>query len=120
MISQRHLTQQLLDLAESLAGVRYRCKKYVHLLKEGWLTRFDYTEIDHCCQNFNLVDEWLQAKKLQSRGRVGCAEARLVRSRDIVKVVTAQLQRNETIFLHPVGVDEECDEARASLPSLQR
>lgn len=115
-----HSSNTTIHLAESLAGVRYRRKKYVHLLKEGQLTRFDYAEIDHCCQNFNLVDEWLDAKKLQSRGRVGYAEARLVRSRDIVKVVTAQLQSNETIFLHPVGVDEECDEARASLPLAHR
>jgi aminoglycoside N3'-acetyltransferase len=80
----------------------------------------DYSEIDHCCENFSFVDTWLEAKKLQRRGSVGYAEARLVRSRDIVNVVTAQLQSNETVFLHAPGVDEECDEARASLMSLPR
>jgi aminoglycoside 3-N-acetyltransferase len=44
-------------------------------------------------------------------------QARLARSRDIVGVVTERLHRDETIFLHPPGVDEECDEARASLLS---
>ena len=72
---------------------------------------------DHCCQNFVLVEGWLDsdAQPLQRRGRVGHAEARLIASRDIVNVVVAQLQRNETVFLHPFGVDEDCDEARASL-----
>ena len=40
---------------------RYRRKKYVTLLKEGRLSRFDYTEIDHRCQNFSLVDGWLES-----------------------------------------------------------
>ena len=78
-----------------------------------------YGEIDHCCQNFQLVDAWLAAAKLERQGRVGHAEARLIRSRDIVGVVCEQLQRNETVFLHSVGIDEQCDEVRASLPSFQ-
>jgi aminoglycoside N3'-acetyltransferase len=78
--------------------------------------RFDYREIDHCCQNFARVDGWLEERALQTRGKVGQAEARLIRSRDIVSLVTGQLSRDETIFLHPPGFDDECDEARASLP----
>lgn len=31
------------------------------------------------------------------------------------KKLMAQLRLNETVFLHPHGVDSECDEARASL-----
>lgn len=115
-----HDANTTIHLVESLAGVRYRRQKYALVLKEGQITRFDYAEIDHCCENFNLVDAWLEAEKLQSRGRVGYAQARLIRSRDIVKVVTAQIQSNETVFLHPFGVDEECDDARASLASLPR
>jgi hypothetical protein len=45
----------------------------------------------------------------------GEIEAHLIRSRDIVRVVVEQLQRDETVFLHPLGVDEQCDEARLSL-----
>ena len=71
--------------------------------------------IQRCCQNFGLVETWLEAEHLQHRGRVGCAEARLIRSRDTVRVVAEQLQRDETVFLHPLGVDEQCDEARLSL-----
>ena len=106
-----------IHVAEYLAGVRYRRKKLVMLRHAGQLTRFDYAEIDHCCQNFQLVDGWLEAQHLQRRGTVGHAEARLARARDIVAVVVEQLRRNETLFLHPLGVDEECDEARASLVS---
>ena len=112
-----HDADTTVHLAEYLAGVRYRRKKYVMLLKDGRFTRLDYAEIDHCCQNFNLVDGWLEARGLQRRGKVGYAEARLIGSGDIVNIVTEQLQVNETIFLHPLGVDEECDEARESLVS---
>lgn len=104
-----------IHLAENLAGVRYRRNKHVTVLREGISVRFDYREIDHCCQNFALVDDWLDEQNLQRRGMVGYAETRLMRSRDVVPVVTDQLQRNETIFLHPEGFDEECDDARASL-----
>ena len=39
----------------------------------------------------------------------------LARSRDVVGTALGRLQENETAFLHPFGVDTECDEARASL-----
>lgn len=102
-------------LAEALAGVRYRRPKHATVLRSGEPVRVDYGEIDHCCQRFALVDEWLDAARLQRRGIVGHAEARLVRSRALVEVVTAQLRSNETVFLHPYGIDVECDEARDSL-----
>lgn len=110
-----HDSNTTIHLAEFLANVRYRCKKHLTILKEGKPVRFDYHEIDHCCQNFNLVDRWLDEIGLQRKGRIGHAEARLASSRDIVAVVTEQLRTNETIFLHPKGVDPECDEARESL-----
>jgi len=74
-----------------------------------------YGEIDHCCQIFNLLDRWLEAEGFERRGIVRHAEAHLTRSRDIVGVALGRLRENETIFLHAVGVDIECDEARASL-----
>jgi aminoglycoside N3'-acetyltransferase len=104
-----------IHLAESLAGVRYRRAKYLTLLKDGVPKRFDYREIDHCCQKFSLVDGWLDEKGLQRRGKVGHSEARLASSRDVVAVVTEHLEKNETIFLHPKGFDQECDDAWASL-----
>ena len=110
-----HDANTTVHLAEHLAGVRYRRNKHVTILKDGKPSRFDYREIDHCCQNFNLVEHWLDERRLQSKGKVGHSEARLARSRDIVAVVSGQLRRDETVFLHPKGVDLECDEARDSL-----
>jgi aminoglycoside N3'-acetyltransferase len=110
-----HTANTTVHLAELLGGARYRRRKTVAHLVEGRLTWVEYGENDHCCQNFALVDGWLEAQGLQRRGRVGSAEARLARSRDVVSVVVEQVRRNETVFLHPHGVDEECDEARASL-----
>ena len=68
--------------------------------KEGRFHRFEYAEIDHCCRIFNRVDEWLDAEKLQHHGPVGHASACLMRSRDVVKIVTEQIRLNETVFLH--------------------
>jgi aminoglycoside 3-N-acetyltransferase len=110
-----HDSNTTIHLAEALAGVRYRRDKYVTLLQDGKPVRFDYREIDHCCQNFALVDGWLDDRNMQQQGKVGHAGARLMRSRAVVSVVTEHLGRNETIFLHPQGFDEECDDARASL-----
>lgn len=59
-----HDSNTTIHLAESLSGVRYRRKKYVTILKEGRPTRLDYEEIDHCCQNLNLLDGWLDERGL--------------------------------------------------------
>ncbi|MBN2046405.1 MAG: AAC(3) family N-acetyltransferase [Anaerolineaceae bacterium] len=110
-----HTENTTIHLGEFLAGARYRRPKSVVILRDGEPLRVFYGETDHCCDNFSLVDGWLDAKNQQSRGRVGHAEARLMRSRDVVEVVTEHLRQNETAFLHPFGVDDQCDEARMSI-----
>ena len=75
-----HTADTTIHLAEYMSGVRYRRKKYIYIQKEHLPVRFDYAEIDHCCQNFNLVDGWLDAQGFQRKGQVGHAEARLARS----------------------------------------
>ncbi|MEM7034647.1 MAG: AAC(3) family N-acetyltransferase [Chloroflexota bacterium] len=115
LLGMDHRTNTTIHLAELLAGVRYRRQKSSIVGQGRQLERIHYGEIDHCCQNFPLVDDWLAAKHQQHRGLIGYAEARLIRSHDIIDVVTAQLRANETAFLHPLGVDEQCDEARAIL-----
>jgi aminoglycoside N3'-acetyltransferase len=111
-----HDANTTLHLAENLAGVRYRRQAVATVLAAGRVTRCHYEEVDHCCENFSLADRWLDAAGLQRRGTVGHGEARLARSRDIVRLAVAHLQDDETVFLHPPGVCGECDEARASLP----
>ena len=111
-----HDANTTLHLAENLAGVRYRLQAVATVLVAGRVTRCHYEEVDHCCENFSLMDRWLDAAGLQRRGTVGHGEARLARSRDLVRVAVAHLQDDETVFLHPPGVCGECDEARASRP----
>jgi aminoglycoside N3'-acetyltransferase len=110
-----HGSNTTIHLGENMAGVRYRRDKYVIIMKDGKPTKFEYREIDHCCRNFSLVDGWLDERGLQQRGKVGYADSRLVRSQDIVEVVIERLRGNETTFLHPLGMDEECDDAWSSL-----
>ena len=96
-----HTANTTIHLGRVYRDARYRRKKYVTLLKEGRLSRFDYTEIDHCCQNFSLVDGWLESEGLQRRGPVGRAEARLVRSSDVIRVVTEKFNRTRPSFSIP-------------------
>jgi aminoglycoside N3'-acetyltransferase len=110
-----HDANTTIHVAETMAGVRYRRPKYVMIRAGEQLARYDYQEIDHCCENFNLMDQWLDAAHQQRRGTVGHAEARLMRAREVVEIVVARIRGNETVFLHEYGVDAECDEARASL-----
>ncbi|MDE2900148.1 MAG: AAC(3) family N-acetyltransferase [Chloroflexota bacterium] len=112
-----HDADTTVHLAENLAGVRYRRDKYVTVLQGGVQMRFEYAEIDHCCERFALVDTWLDERNLQRRCTVGHAEARLVPARNVVEVVVERLRADETAFLHPAGTDTECDEAWASLRS---
>jgi aminoglycoside N3'-acetyltransferase len=110
-----HDANTTIHLAESMAPVRYRRSKYLTVLEGGRPVRYRYEEIDHCCEKFNLLDVWLDEAKRQVRGVVGHAEARLMQSRDVVESALARLRQDETVFLHPPGVDHECDEARASM-----
>ena len=110
-----HHANTTIHLAEYTSGVRYRVPKKLRIRKDGEPVWFDYEEIDHCCQNFELADHWLAEREQITHGTVGHADARLMCSRDLVAVVTEKLTANETTFLHPYGVDEECDAARDSL-----
>ena len=110
-----HDANTTIHLAEALAGVRYRRQKSLTIIEDGTPTRYHYGEIDHCCEIFNLVDQWLDDGGRQRHGPVGHGEARLMASRDVVTTVLARLRANETVFLHEPGVDVQCDEARASI-----
>ena len=110
-----HDANTTIHLAEMLACVRYRRMKWLATLQNGRLVRLAYGEVDHCCQRFALLDEWLDATGLQRRGIVGRGAARLMRSRDVVGVAVDRLQTDETVFLHASGACDECDDARASL-----
>jgi aminoglycoside 3-N-acetyltransferase len=113
LIGVGHGADTMIHLAENLAAVRYGRYKYVTVWQDGRPTRYRYFEVDHCCENFSFMDEWLG--QLQLRGIVGHGEGRLARSRDIVHSALKHLAEDETVFLHPLGVCQECDEARSGV-----
>lgn len=110
-----HDANTTLHLAESMADVPYRMPHHITVLENGRPTRIDYLETDHCCQRFAFADAWLRERGLQREGRVGNAHARLLRSRDIVRVAMEQLARDPLLFLHPRGECAECDVAWESV-----
>lgn len=105
-----HDANTTLHLAELMAGVPYRKPQHITVLKDGRPTRVDYLENDHCCQGFNLVDNWLAGDGLQSEGLVGHAPSKLMRARDLINTVVPRLKRDPFTFLHPR--DETCDECQ--------
>jgi aminoglycoside N3'-acetyltransferase len=84
-----HDANTTLHLAELIANVPYRIRCHCTVLKDGRRQRIDYVENDHCCQRFALADNWLRREVLQREGRVGHALARLMRSRDLVRLAVA-------------------------------
>jgi aminoglycoside 3-N-acetyltransferase len=114
LLGVNHDADTTLHLAELLANVPYRQPKFITVLQNGRAVRIDYGENDHCAERFTLADGWLRERGLQSEGRVGHADARLIRARDIVSVALEHLAADPLIFLHPAGAGcEECDAARA-------
>jgi aminoglycoside 3-N-acetyltransferase IV len=113
-----HAANTTLHLAELIAGVPYRIQRAVTVFEYGQPRRIEYGENDHCCELFSLADEWLRERGLQAEGLVGHAQARLMRSRDLVEVAREHLSRDRVAFLHPPSVAcEECDAARESVTS---
>lgn len=112
-----HEANTTVHLAEWLAGVRYRVPAYATVFDKGRPRRIDYLEIDHCCERFAQVDDWLDSENLQLRGRVGYGEARLANSADIVRSVVRHLRDDDTTFLHPPGACDACDAAWRSFPA---
>lgn len=108
-----HDANTTLHLAELIAGVPYRVQKHITVHRHGRPVRVEYGENDHCCARFALADGWLRERGLQAEGRVGHAEARLVRARDVVQVAREHLARDSLLFLHPLDAGcTDCDEAR--------
>ncbi|WP_309890353.1 AAC(3)-IV family aminoglycoside N-acetyltransferase [Archangium sp.] len=115
LLGVNHDADTTLHLAELLARVPYRVPKSCTVLQDGRPVRLEYGENDHCCQRFTLADGWLRERGLQSEGRVGHAQARLVRARDVVSVALEHLAREPLLFLHPPSAGcADCDEARRS------
>ena len=115
LLGVNHDADTTIHLAELIAGVPYRIRKHITVLKDGRPVRVDYGENDTCAERFTLADGWLRERGLQSEDRVGHADARLIRSRHIVEVVLERLRRDPLLFLHLPGAGcEECDEARLS------
>jgi aminoglycoside N3'-acetyltransferase len=111
-----HDADTTLHLAELLAGVPYRVPRHCTVLRDGRPVRIDYGENDHCCERFALADEWLRAEGLQREAKVGHADARLARARDIVGVVLERLAQDPLLFLHDPSVRcAECDAARRAV-----
>lgn len=110
-----HDANTTVHLAENQAGMRYLRPKHATVLEGGQPVRRDYHELDHCCENFALLDGWLEAEGKQRRGVVGHGEARLLRARDVVSLTVPRLKADETTFLHPAGMCDECDDARRAI-----
>jgi aminoglycoside N3'-acetyltransferase len=112
LIGVGHEASTMIHFAEYIAAVPYRVPRFCTMLRGGRALRIDYMENDHCCRRFELVDRWLRQRGVLREGRVGDAQAKLVRARDLVETVRERLVRDPFIFLHPRAAGcRDCDEA---------
>lgn len=111
-----HTSDTTVHLAESMAGVPYRAKKYATMREGGVEVRVAYEETDHCCEGFAQVDGWLRAQGLQREGAVGHGVGRRARASDVVRVAVEAIGREACVFLHARGGGcADCEEAWASV-----
>lgn len=111
-----HSSNTTIHLAEVIAGVPYRSRKYCTVNQGGVPVRVEYDETDHCCENFGQMDAWLRRAGLQVEATVGHGPARLARASDIVRAAVDQLRVDPCVLLHPRGAGcHECDDAWASI-----
>jgi aminoglycoside N3'-acetyltransferase len=109
-----HDADTMVHLAEVMANVPYSVEKHCTVWENGRAARVAYLENDHCCQRFTLVGDWLGG--IEARGRVGAADARLARARDVVAVALEKLKADPLVFLHDEADGcEECRDARTSV-----
>jgi aminoglycoside N3'-acetyltransferase len=121
LLGVNHDADTTIHLAETMAAVPYGIAHHGTVLCDGRPKRVEFLENDHCCRRFRLVDDWLRAEGLQAEGTVGRAPARLVRARDVMRVVVQKLGEDPLVFLcaAEVGCDE-CHLARVSLADRAR
>jgi len=113
-----HDSNTTIHLAEALARVPYRIRKWATVLRDGEPLRVEFDEADHCCRNFALVDDWLRERGLKDEGTVGHATARLMRSNDLIGTVVPKLERDPLRFLCAADAGcQDCDAARRSTAS---
>jgi aminoglycoside 3-N-acetyltransferase len=116
LLGVTHSEDTTLHLAEAIANVPYSVSYPCVVEADGVARTVMIPETDHCCVRFLFVDEWLRARGLQREGKVGNADARLARSRDIVSVAVEHLEADPLVFLCPPTAGcAECNAARASV-----
>jgi aminoglycoside 3-N-acetyltransferase len=118
LLGVTHSEDTTLHVAEAIAQVPYSISHPCVVEVDGVAGTVMIAETDHCCQRFGLMDGWLRERGLQREGRVGNADARLCASRDVVAVALEHLAADPLLFLCSDDEGcEECDAARASVPS---
>jgi len=117
LLGVTHSENTTLHLAESLAHVPYSVSHPCLVELQGVAQTVQIAETDHCCRGFRAADAWLRASGEQREGKVGHADARLVRSRALVATALAKLAQDPLSFLCANDAQcHECELARASVP----
>ena len=107
-------TANTIHLGEYMRRARYR-RKYVTLLKEGRLSSSITLRLITAARTSALSMAGWKAKGCSAARPVGRAEEGAGPIERCDPGGHGKIQQNETVFLHPFGVDEECDDARLSL-----
>lgn len=119
LLGVEHSENTTLHVAEHLARVPYSVSypTVIGTDEDGAAITADIAETDHCAMGFRKMDAWLRAESLQREGRVANAHAKLVDSKELVRVAIDRLERSPLLFLCAANRGcADCDLARASVP----
>lgn len=116
LLGVTHGESTTIHVAEAIAGVPYGIEHPCVVEVGARVERVMIRETDHCCTGFRQMDDWLDARGLQRRGKVGHADAKLADARDVVAIAVEHLRADPFVFLcAPDAGCDECDEARRSV-----
>ncbi len=120
LVGVGHSENTSLHLAEDLAEVPYSVEHPCVVIDDGRAVVRNIPETDHCCEGFNIVDQWLDRERAQKKGRVGNATCRLMEASVVVDLVVRRLKNAPLTFLCPPTSDcLECRLAHASIGRRQ-
>jgi aminoglycoside 3-N-acetyltransferase len=118
LLGVEHSENTTLHVAEYLARVPYSVSypTVIGADASGTPIVADLAETDHCAMGFKKMDAWLNADSLQREGPIANAHAKLINSKDVIRIALKHLEHDPLLFLCPPSANcADCNLAHASI-----
>jgi aminoglycoside 3-N-acetyltransferase len=122
LLGVEHSENTTLHVAEFLARVPYSVSypTVIGADDNGNPITADLAETDHCAMSFKKMDAFLNSEGLQREGPIAHAHAKLINSKDVVRIALKHLEHDPLLFLCPPTANcTDCNLAHASIKPRQ-